>query len=68
MYAGNRTFQENDIVTDEDIVIPIFEREWHSNVKGKFLWDEYIWNGDVSGWRGKERAKECIVSGMLELF
>lgn len=48
MYAGNRTFRKNDIVTDEDIVIPIFEREWHSNVKGKFLWDEYIWNGDVS--------------------
>jgi hypothetical protein len=48
MYAGNRTFDVNEIVTDEDIVIPIFEREWHSNVKGKFLWDEYIWNGDVS--------------------
>ncbi|KAG7352713.1 SET methyltransferase domain containing protein [Nitzschia inconspicua] len=47
MYAGNRTFHVNDIVTDEDIVVPIFEREWHSNVKGKFLWDEYIWNGDV---------------------
>jgi hypothetical protein len=48
MYAGNRTYVVNDIVTDEDIVIPIFEREWHSNVKGKFLWDEYTWNGDVS--------------------
>jgi hypothetical protein len=48
MYVGNRTFDVDDIVTDEDIVIPIFEREWHSNIKGKFLWDEYIWNGDVS--------------------
>jgi hypothetical protein len=62
MYAGNRTFQENDIVTDEDIVIPIFEREWHSNVKGKFLWDEYIWNGDVSGWREGKREQRIVLS------
>lgn len=30
MYVGNRSYEENDIVTDEDIVIPIFEREWHT--------------------------------------
>jgi hypothetical protein len=36
MYVGNRSFEENDIVTGEDIVIPIFERDWHTgHRKGK---------------------------------
>jgi hypothetical protein len=31
MYVGNRSFEVNDIVTDEDIVVPIIEREWHAD-------------------------------------
>jgi len=47
MYVGNRSLEIDEIVTDEDIVIPIFLQSWYSNVKGKFLWNEYTWNGDV---------------------
>jgi hypothetical protein len=47
MYVGNMTYKVDELVTYEDVVIPIFERDWHSNVKGNFLWDEYIWNGPV---------------------
>jgi hypothetical protein len=47
MYVGNRFIDEGGIVTDEDILIPIVEREWHMEEhlkKGSFLWTEYYWN------------------------
>jgi hypothetical protein len=53
MYAGHRPFKKNDEVTYEDIVMPIFEFEWHNKGKKEtqkfenFLWDEYTWNADV---------------------
>ena len=51
MFAGHKTYYEGDQVTDGDIVIPIFEFEWHNRHKKPkyehFLWDEYTWNGNV---------------------
>jgi hypothetical protein len=36
MYVGNRSFAVDDIVTDEDIVVPIVERDWHAgHIRGK---------------------------------
>jgi hypothetical protein len=45
MYAGNRSISKNEIVTYEDILIPIVERSWHIERRlsdQNFLWDEYV--------------------------
>eukprot|EP00980_Cylindrotheca_fusiformis_P006006 scaffold1284_cov108-Cylindrotheca_fusiformis.AAC.20 len=53
MYVGHRNFTMGENVTDGDIIIPVFEMDWHNMLKEDklkfehFLWDEYTWNGDV---------------------
>jgi hypothetical protein len=46
MYAGNRSISRNEMVTYEDILIPIVERSWHIERRlsdeRNFLWDEYV--------------------------
>lgn len=61
MYAGHREYKVGEQVTDGDIVIPIFEMEWHNQLKdeeGNFLWDEYTWNGEV--FPGGEEEQEDV--------
>jgi hypothetical protein len=49
MFAGSKAFAPNDLVTLGDVVIPIFEYEWHNGGHRffNFLWDEYTWNAAV---------------------
>jgi hypothetical protein len=64
MYAGHRNFDEGQMVTDGDIIIPLFEMDWHNKLKEStqkydhFLWDEYTWNGDV--FPGAEEETEDV--------
>lgn len=64
MYVGHRNFSKGDTVTDGDIIIPIFEMDWHNKLKESqhkyehFLWDEYTWNGDV--FLGAEEETEDV--------
>ena len=59
MYAGNKHFQEGDAVADSDLVIPIFELEWHNGFKDfMFLWDEYVWSATM--FPGMEQEVEDI--------
>ncbi|CAJ1958202.1 unnamed protein product [Cylindrotheca closterium] len=62
MYAGHREYKHGEQVTDGDIVIPIFEMEWHNQLKDweydHFLWDEYTWNGEV--FPGSEEEQEDV--------
>ena len=45
MFAGNREYYEGDMLTESDIVIPVFELEWHNGHRHfPFLWDEYVWS------------------------
>lgn len=30
MFAGNREYKEEDIVTEGDLMVPIFELDWHN--------------------------------------
>ena len=30
MFAGNRDYKEEDIITDGDLMVPIFELDWHN--------------------------------------
>ena len=51
MFAGDKHYKIDDLVTFGDVVIPLVEYEWH-NQNGpfdgeRFLWDEYTWNGSV---------------------
>lgn len=48
MYVGNTSYNVNDIVAFQDVVIPIVDRDMHTgDVSRKWLFDEYIWNADV---------------------
>ncbi|KAL3938258.1 MAG: hypothetical protein SGBAC_006800, partial [Bacillariaceae sp.] len=62
MFAGHRDYKTGEQVTDGDIVIPIFEMEWHNQDKewefDHFLWDEYTWNGEV--FPGGEQEQEDV--------
>jgi hypothetical protein len=69
MYVGNRFVDKGGIVTDEDILVPVVEREWHieKHVKKKsFLWSEYYWNseyfdGVAADEIGEELQKDMIM-------
>jgi hypothetical protein len=59
MFAGNREYQKGDVVTDGDLMIPVFELDWHNgNVDFPFLWDEYVWNAGM--FDGMEQEVEDI--------
>ena len=62
MYAGHREYKNGQQVTDGDIVIPLFEMDWHNQLKtweyDHFLWDEYTWNGEV--FPGSEDEQEDV--------
>lgn len=51
MYAGDKHYHVQDMVTFGDVVIPIFEYDWHITggefEETPFLWDEYTWNSHV---------------------
>lgn len=51
MYAGDKYYKTNDMVTLGDTVIPIFEYNWNNDggeyESSNFLWDEYTWNSHV---------------------
>lgn len=48
MFAGNRDYEEDDILTRGDLVIPIFELDWHNGFHDyNFLWDEYTWSSSM---------------------
>jgi hypothetical protein len=48
MYAGNQEYKKGDVVTDSDLMIPVFELEWHNgHQEFPFLWDEYVWNAEM---------------------
>ena len=46
MFAGSRSYDKGDLITDSDLVIPVFDLEWHNGEKKyNFLWNEYVWSG-----------------------
>jgi hypothetical protein len=48
MYAGNKAYNKGDFVTMGDLVIPMFEMDWHNGQNEYyFLWDEYVWSSDT---------------------
>lgn len=48
MYAGNKEYNDGDILTDSDIVIPVFELDWHNDHGNfDFLWNEYVWSATM---------------------
>jgi SET domain len=48
MFVGNTSFDIDEIVTTQDVVIPIVDREYHTgHISDSWLFDEYIWNADV---------------------
>ena len=61
MYAGNRSIDRHEIVTNEDILIPIVEKNWHIEERlqdRNFLWDEYIWNSETILFTAGEIGKD----------
>jgi hypothetical protein len=51
MYAGDRVYEKNELVTLGDVTIPIIEYKWNTQKMGlkneSFIWDEYYWAGDL---------------------
>ena len=44
MFVGHTPFDKGDIVLDSDLLVPLFEIEWHTNYRDMaFLWDDYSW-------------------------
>lgn len=45
MFAGHASFEPGDVISDSDLMIPVFEIDWHNghNHFG-FLWNEYVWS------------------------
>ena len=45
IFAGHASFEPGEMVTDSDLVIPVFELDWHNQHKSPlhFLWSEYVW-------------------------
>ncbi|CAJ1957082.1 unnamed protein product [Cylindrotheca closterium] len=44
MYAGNRDYEAGEGLTDGDLLVPIFDLDWHNDYEEyEFLWDEYTW-------------------------
>lgn len=53
MYAGNKAYEKGDIVTLGDVVVPVFELDWHmGHGSYDFLWHEYVWS--YSQFNGKQ--------------
>ena len=45
MFAGNKLYREGEMVTFGDIVVPVFELDWHNGHEDyDFLWNEYVWS------------------------
>ena len=68
MYVGNRLIDKGGIVTDEDIIIPIVEREWHIEKhveKKSFLWGEYYWNSDYFDGVASDEIGEELQESMI---
>ena len=45
MFAGHYDYQENDLVGDSDLVIPVYDMKWNNfyNDDYVFLWEDYTW-------------------------
>lgn len=62
MFAGHHGISENATIGDGDVIIPLFEMEFHNRLKEKqhkydtFLWDEYVWAGHT--FTGAEQETE----------
>ncbi len=63
MFAGHRSFERGDLVTDSDLVIPVFELEWHNGYQRfDFLWDEYVWSANM--FDGMDQEVESAVENL----
>jgi hypothetical protein len=49
VFAGSKSYEVGDQVTFGDLVIPIWDLDWHQEhyETRKFLWDEYVWGPEV---------------------
>lgn len=48
MFVGNRAMKEGDVVTTEDLMIPLVEPDWHNNFEDYHnLWMEYMWTASL---------------------
>jgi hypothetical protein len=49
IFAGSKSYQVDEQVTFGDLVIPIYDLDWHQKrwSRRKFLWDEYAWGAGV---------------------
>jgi hypothetical protein len=58
MFAGNVEYNQGDLLTDSDLMIPTFELDWHNGHDGDmlFLWNEYVWSADM--FDGSEQEAE----------
>lgn len=66
MFAGDKHYKVDDVVTLGDAMIPLFEYEWNNEggpFDGEsFLWDEYTWTGSV--FTGMEQETDDVDSVM----
>ncbi len=65
MFAGDKRYKKDDLVTFGDTVIPISEYEWNNHDGpydgDSFLWDEYTWNSPVFPGMEDEADDEDLV-------
>jgi hypothetical protein len=48
MFAGSRHYKKKDLLTAGDLMVPVFEMDWHNGHDYyNFLWDEYTWSADL---------------------
>jgi hypothetical protein len=43
VFAGSKSFETDEQVTFGDLVIPLWDLDWHHPESEAFLWDEYAW-------------------------
>ena len=49
MFLGHNSLEPNDLVSSGDVVIPVFEMEWHNGndiLTDQYLWGEYAWSAN----------------------
>jgi hypothetical protein len=62
MYAGNNAYEKGDMVTLGDVVVPVFEMDWHMGHESyDFLWEEYVWS--FSQFTGKPKSAFPLALG-----
>lgn len=64
IFAGHRSYEKGDLVSDYDLVIPLFEIDWHNGHQlYHFLWDEYVWSSVMFDGMDQEVETKKNVNG-----